>query len=457
MENAHRQVLWGSALFGLCFGCGAEETTAGPASEDGVSANGAALTYHADVRALIEQKCVGCHQEGNIGPLPLTSYAEVYAVRAAVAASVQSGSMPPWKASSECNDYLNDFSLSMEEREKLLGWIEQGAEEGAEEAYVPAASAPEPFVESLELALPEPYTPQGAPDDYRCLLVEWPEATTQFVTGLRMVPDRLDLLHHVIAYVAAPEQAEDYRAMDAAEPGPGYTCFGGPNAVGAQASGRPFQIGGWVPGSPGGPFPEGTGIEIAPGSLLILQMHYNSLSAHPGPDQSRIQLRLADRVDKPAMTFLALDPRWLAPGGMPIAAGEPSTVHESIIDVTRLFGPLGGARIGLGQGDPFVVYQAGMHMHELGHKGGASIVRSDGSETCLIQIDDWDFNWQTAYRLREPVEVESGDLLRIHCEWDNSQANQSFVGSEQRKSRDVEWGEGTGDEMCLAPLFVTAR
>jgi hypothetical protein len=50
--------------------------------------------------------------------------------------------------------------------------------------------------------------------------------------------------------------------------------------------------------------------------------------------------------------------------------------------------------------------------------------------------------------------VEPGDNLRLHCEYDNSEANQSSDNGQRREARDVFWGEGTDDEMCTASIYV---
>ena len=44
--------------------------------------------------------------------------------------------------------------------------------------------------------------------------------------------------------------------------------------------------------------------------------------------------------------------------------------------------------------------------------------------------------------LAEPLEVEN-PTIRIECHWDNS-------GSD-----DIDWGEGTGDEMCLGTMLFS--
>ena len=45
--------------------------------------------------------------------------------------------------------------------------------------------------------------------------------------------------------------------------------------------------------------------------------------------------------------------------------------------------------------------------------------------------------------------------LRISCTWDNSAENQPVVAGAVIEPQDVQWGEGTTDEMCLGILLVT--
>ena len=39
-------------------------------------------------------------------------------------------------------------------------------------------------------------------------------------------------------------------------------------------------------------------------------------------------------------------------------------------------------------------------MHVLGKSSRVDLVRSDGTEECLLNVPEWDFNWQGSYRFR---------------------------------------------------------
>src|SRR5690606_21211886 len=61
-------------------------------------------------------------------------------------------------------------------------------------------------------------------------------------------------------------------------------CFGGPR-LDAQL------LGGWVPGTGATVFPEGTGIEVEPGSLLVMQIHYHTAEVHNASDRTTVHFQ----------------------------------------------------------------------------------------------------------------------------------------------------------------------
>ena len=96
------------------------------------------------------------------------------------------------------------------------------------------------------------------------------------------------------------------------------------------------------------------------------------------------------------------------------------------------------------------------HMHLLGKRLKVEVVRADGAEECALELPEWDFEWQQAYQLPDDdrITLAPGDGLRLSCTYDNSAENQPVVNGEQQEPRDVTWGEGSLDEMCLTYLGV---
>jgi mono/diheme cytochrome c family protein len=419
---------------------GSESESSGSDSSGGSAAD---VTYHRDIRPLVERHCSACHTPGNIAPFPLTSYDEVFAMRETIAVVVDAGTMPPWGMTSECAEIVGDPLVSPDDRERLQAWVDAGGPEGDPNEYV----APEPITlpeltrTDLVLELDAPYEPQLMPDEYRCFLFEWPHAQTKFVTGFQFEPGNAAIAHHAIAYIIAPADVPDYDARDAQDEGPGYGCFGGPGGSEPLDFIASRWLGAWAPGSRVGDLPEGTGLRIDPGSKIVLQMHYNTLASDGNPDRSRMLYRLADAVEREAFMLPWADPSWLA-GDMPIPAGSADTVHAFALDPTSVIDVLTN---GLIPGDtPLEFFTAMHHMHKRGSRGFHEIIRPGGERECLLDVPTYDFDWQQQYRYAQSKILRPGDQLHVECQWDNTD-----------NAVPLNWGDGTEDEMCLGVYYIT--
>ena len=395
------------------------------------------VTYYQHVKPIVDAKCVRCHVADTVAPFALDSYelAKQYAASALVA--IQSGSMPPWIFDNDCNSYRGNYSLSEREKALFEAWVEQDTPEGDPKKPAPALDLDATSLSRVDVSLrmPEPYTPQLRPDEYRCFPVAWPEQfqTTKYMTGFKAVPGNLKVVHHVEIYKVGPRQAAEAFAKDDADPGPGYGCFSGPGVGDG-------TIGGWAPGGTGYDYPEGVGIEIEPGSVIIIQIHYNTSSAEPAPDVSGVDFKVDDDAIAGGYDFWT-DVRWSFGHQMPIPSGMSEVSHTWTEDPTVL-----------GGGRAIRLHSASIHMHNLGARGHMILKRADGSEECVVRIPRWDFNWQTGARFAEPIAVHPGDRIELRCVFDNSADNQPIINGERQPPRDVNWGEGTADEMCLGIL-----
>jgi hypothetical protein len=401
-----------------------------------------APTYHHDVKPIVDARCGGCHVQGGIAPFALTTYAEVSAQKAAIKGAVSSRTMPPWPPAEGCNTYAEDRSLSDEEIATIGAWVDQGAPEG-DPATAPPAEKPKEGLSRVDLTLemPEAFTPTQAPDEYRCFLVDWPEQDTTYITGLGVQPGVASIVHHVIVYRVGPDQIADYQALDDAEPGPGYKCFGGPGGGASGTGQRIGWVGGWVPGSTGNDYAEGTGIEIVPGSKLVMQVHYNTSSAPAQADRTSLLLRTAKSVEKKASVMPFTDIDWVQNHKMNIPAHAMDATFTTAGDPTPIMSLL--TSNALPSNAPFSIYSVGLHMHTRGTRAMAGIQRKGGGDACLLDIEKWNFHWQGSYDLAKPVTFNPGDQLTLECHFNNPDA------------QDVNWGEGTADEMCLGVFYVT--
>jgi mono/diheme cytochrome c family protein len=405
-------------------------------------------TYLADVKPILDGRCAGCHRIGGIAPFSLTTYDGARTHREEIAYAVAHRIMPPWHAKRGVRQYLNDPSLTSAQIETLVRWVKRGAPRGDRAGARAALPSVTPKLSRVDLRVqvPQPYTPKGwlpGGDDYHCFDVPWTADTTKYVTGFNALPGVPTEVHHIIAFVAHPNDASTVDAWDAADPGPGYRCYGGASAVGAQTI--PVRLlSGWAPGLAGGDFPAGTGIDVAPGSRLILQVHYNLRHAHmtggPKPDQTALEFELADGVERRAAFLPVVNFAWIiSPPTFSIPAGTRQVTHAWSGDprlAARFFAPDLDLSTGL------TVEGAILHMHGLGRSSRLDLLHADGKREPLLVIPRWDFNWQRAYYLAQPAQLAPGDRLSVSCTHTNT------------TKRTITWGESSSDEMCLGFVYV---
>ena len=401
-------------------------------------------TYHADIRPIIDRYCSRCHAEGGIGPLVFDYKEEDWSSGAPwwgplVVDATKMGRMPPWQPADDCRQIVPDWSLPAAELARIIAWSELGYPLGEESDYVPPDTEP-----SLDVGAPDitaaavsGYAPPTEElDDYHCLIldVEFDEDT--FVRGINVEPDQRELVHHVLVFGVAPEFADELQALDDAEPGEGYTCFGGPGV----ASRELMKV--WLPGGEPTMFPEGAALELEAGSKLVMQMHYNTLSVPDGQraplDRSRAVLWTLPPGEVPEEEVKIVG---FADTSIVIPPGEANSVHERDFAL----------------GAEATIIGAIPHMHALGKSLRADVIRADGASECVIDIPAWDFDWQETYLFAEEqwIEIERGERHRVRCAYDNSPENQPVVGGVQASPVEVRWGEGTFDEMCLNYLIAT--
>jgi len=377
----------------------------------GPDAGAPVLPYYGQVQALVQQHCQSCHVTGGFAPFPLETYADARDHAPAIADAVQARRMPPWKPAEGCQPLQAARRLSDADVATIVAWARGGTPAG-DPARSIAFTPPDaglPWVD-LTLAPDQPYTPKAdLSDDYHCFLLDPHLAQDQWLIGVDVSPAQRPLVHHVLLFAAT---SLDALTADAADPDPGWTCFGGPGTVGT-----PRLLGGWVPGTQATRFPDGTGISMKAGEVVVMQVHYNLAAGAPAPDSTQVRMQLAHGpVAKPAAILPLANLGFSIPAG---ASGYTSTYQVG--------SPANG-----------VLWGVIPHMHTKGRR-----VTVKAGDACLVDIPSWDFHWQQSYFFAAPLPLAVGTQLSLSCTWDNP------TGSV------VTWGEKTTDEMCLNYFYAT--
>ena len=132
------------------------------------------VTFSEDVAPIIFEKCVGCHRPNEAAPMSLRSYQEVRPWARGIRDKVVSREMPPWFANPLHGSFKNDQSLTDDEINTVVSWVDAGAPQG-EPSQMP--ELPE-FTDGWTLGepdyiieFPEVAVPANGPDYYPDLSV----------------------------------------------------------------------------------------------------------------------------------------------------------------------------------------------------------------------------------------------------------------------------------------------
>ncbi|TKD10268.1 hypothetical protein [Polyangium fumosum] len=390
--------------------------------EDDASAPLRIPTYHEDVAPILAEHCLSCHDEGGIAPFSLVDYEDARRTAEAIRISTTSRSMPPFVLdnSGECNTYVEGRWLTDAQIRTIEAWARAGAPEG--EPPKGTAPAPRALAEldrvDMTIDMKDTYTPDAAKfDDYRCFVLDPGLAEDVFITGFHVRPGAASMLHHLTLFSIDTKESEaTAEALDAAEPGFGYSCIDDIHVPDAR------WLVGAGPGSGALRFPEGTGLRMRAGRKTILQIHYNQENGRHA-DRTRIDLMLARNVPKEATVQRIAATNLLLPPKQ--ASVDQSAVEPVSIDLT--------------------LWGLWPHMHKLG-TGMHVAATHDGEEKCLARVNNWDFHWQGFAHYTKPIDLSSGGSMRITCTYDT-----------RGRDTTTTWGQGTNDEMCIAFFYLTAN
>jgi peroxiredoxin len=366
----------------------------------------ATVNFTRDVSRILNRRCVECHREGEIAPFALTEYEEAAGWADMIAEVVREQRMPPWHANPAHGTFANDRSLTDQEKETLYAWADAGAPLGDPD------DLPEPptFLTGWQLprepdvvipVTPEPYeVPAEGEVRYQYFRFDPQWSEERWLAAAELQPGNRAVVHHILCFVRKKNSGERLQGE------------------------RGFLVG-YVPGARVEPFGPGMAKRVPADSELIFQVHYTPIGT-PQSDQSKLGLVFADPKDvtQEVVTSSVVTTRFQIPPGEGNYRVD-ATIPERLPAATLLsFSP---------------------HMHLRGKSFTYKLVQPDGSQQILLDVPQYDFNWQTTYRLAEPLRIEEGSRIAGEAVFDNSDGNLNNPDP----TATVRWGDQTWDEMMI--------
>jgi len=377
----------------------------------------ASISYSEEIGPMLADNCVVCHREGGIGPWAMTDYNMVRGFSLMIREVVRTQRMPPWHADPAVGHFSNDRSLSTEQTQKLVHWIEAGA---------PRGEGPDPLAEMdrhwTTWAVHEPEL--GEPDyiidipaaeipatgvvDYMYHYVENNIGEDVWVKAAEILPGDRGVLHHVITSYGQIE-TEGRRKGRLKREGQG-------------------GLRGYVPGMVSQHFPEDTGVYLPADSTIEFQMHYTT-NGKATVDESKLGIWVYDQPPEHRVFSLIL-----ANGRIKIPAHAKN--HKEMAERVMP--------------KPAIIYNMLPHAHFRGKSSQFSVVYPDGTEEVLLHVPNYDFNWQTTYELAEPKYIPAGTKIVHTTWWDNSAQNPANPDP----NIEVTWGEQSFEEMLFGAVLM---
>lgn len=388
-----------------------EEVTAQFASNgdaiDFASGELMSVSYANDVAPILEQRCVTCHQEGGIAPFAMSSHQMVQGWSPMIRETLITKRMPPGQIDAE---YTNDFHgvnhITVEETQKLVHWIDSGAKNDGNTD--PLAELQTEVVKwghgepDMIVDIPPQTIPASGTVEYRNLVLPLDLSEDKWVKAVEFVAGDTTVLHHIIAWAQAPDNGS-----------------GRGGAFGILNQG--IGLGAYAPGNAINTYPEGAGFPLEQGSGLILQMHYTT-SGKEAVDASQIGIHFWDEEpERPILGGSAADLE------IDIAPFEAN--HEMV--ATKKF-----------RKDSYLT-MVGPHMHYRGYDANFKLVYPDGREEEVLNVPNYQFNWQKTYDFKEPKYMPAGTEMVFRATFDNSDMNPFNPDP----SAEISWGEQTWQEM----------
>jgi hypothetical protein len=431
---------------------GITSTVTNGAPQQTASATAAAPTFSGEVAPIMYAKCVACHRPGEVAPMSLITYKDVRPWASSIREKVTSRVMPPWHADRQYGAFRNEQSLTQNEIDTIVKWVNAGAPEG-NPSRMPALPK---FPEGWQIGTPDVVFEMPATYSIPAkgeIAYQYFEVPTNFTedrwmqAGEVRAGDRAHV-HHIIVYVKEPTAIPRPNVMvnrpimaaataSPAAVAPAAPAAPRPAAPRAATDASPVARTGdqmlvnWAVGEDAPMFQPGMAKRIPKGSSLVFQVHYTT-NGTAGSDKSRIGLIFAKEPPKREVrTGMILNPLFAIPPG--------AANHEIQAEATFT--------------EDVNVWSMHPHMHLRGKDMTYTATYPDGRSEIVLRVPKFDFGWQTDYWLAKPLMLPKGSKLHVSAHYDNSTANRANPDA----TATVRWGDQTWEEMMIGFFTYTVE
>ncbi len=399
------------------------------------------VTFSKDVAPIFQKKCQECHQPNSIAPMSLITYQDVRPWARSIKERVSTRQMPPWHIdrSVGVQKFKNDMSLTDEQVDTVVAWVDAGALQGDPKDLPPPKALvtdnewqgvrdgfgqPDLVVKSSEYAMPAQHQ-----DVWYRPMSDIPLTEPRWVKMVEIRPSNLKArrtIHHSIAYLVLHNDPEAVNTG---------TSTGDRRFSDEDLLNRRPQLMEWAIGKGYDLFRPDTGKLLVPGEKISWDQHIHAVGEEI-KSGSEIGLWFYKQGEEPKkrsylVGFTGIDRTKMLdipPNSMAMTEGFTVLKENALIEN---FQP---------------------HFHLRGKSMQVEAILPDGSRQIISYVGNFNFNWMTNYIYDDDAAplLPKGTVIHVTAWYDNTKANKNNPDPDQW----VGYGDRTVDEMAHAWMNV---
>jgi mono/diheme cytochrome c family protein len=402
------------------------------------------VTFSKDVAPIFQKRCQECHQPGSIAPMSLMTYQEARPWAKSIKERVSQHQMPPWHIdrSVGVQKFKNDMSLTDDQVDTIVKWVDGGALQGDPKDLPPAVpvtvdngwkgqrdgfGAPDLVVKSDEYTMPAQHQDVWFRPTSKIPLTE-----PRWVKMVEIRPTSLQgrkIIHHSIAYLVLNNDPDAVSTGTANGPARGA-------GIDPDLVNRRPQLMEWAIGKGYDLYRPGTGKLLVPGEEISWDQHIHAVGEEVTAG-SELAIWFYPKGEEPKkrsylIGFTGIDRTKMLdipPNSMAMTEGFTVLKENTLIEN---FQP---------------------HFHLRGKSMQVEAILPDGAKQIVSYVGNFNFNWMTNYIYDDdaaPV-FPKGTVIHVTAWYDNTKANKNNPDPDQW----VGYGDRTVDEMAHAWMNVT--
>jgi hypothetical protein len=391
-------------------------------------------TFTKDVAPIFQAKCESCHRPDSIAPMSLLTYEDARPWARSIRDRVSSRQMPPWHIDKTVGiqQFANDRSLTDQELDTVVRWVNAGAPKGDPKDMPPAVKWPseetwnyaELFGGPPDLILKSPpYTQKStAQDAWYKPVVETGLTESRWVRAIEIrpsTPKGRKITHHALARLQQNEKSEEARG------------------AGSDEDAMPGLFMEWAVGKQGEIMRANSGKLMLPGSKIVFDIHYSAANEDV-TDQVELGIYLYPKGQEPKFRQTLALFSGITGGNRNLDIAPNSIYVGTNFHVMRRAGRVENFQ---------------PHMHLRGKAMSMEAILPTGETRMLSMVSNYSFNWHTNYVFADEAAplLPKGTILKITSWHDNTKNNKMNPDPDQW----VGWGDRTVDEMAHAWVNIT--